>query len=65
MSLQIFQSDARAHHVDAGHLRPQYQIIDVALRLGKFSIDRKSAGDVRCIAFVFRARVNQKQVAVA
>ena len=46
-------------------LRREHELVDVALRAGELAVDRKRARDVRRVALVFAAGVDQQQLAVA
>ena len=55
---------SRLDHRKAGHLRRQHQFVDVLLRPGELAVHWKRARDVRRVAVVFAAGVDQQQVAV-
>ena len=64
MSFKVLEPHAGTNHVDAGHLRFQHQVIDVALRLRELTVDRKRARNVRSVTFVFSAGIHQQQIAI-
>ena len=59
----VVKRPARLHRVDAGELRREHQLVDVLLRAAEFAADRKRARDVRRVALVLAAGVDQQQVA--
>ena len=64
MGFQILEPHAGPHHIHADIWGFQHQVIDFALCLREFAVDRESASDVGSIAFVFRAGINQQQIAI-
>ena len=57
---------AHLRGLEAGGLRAQHGLVDVALQLGEPAVDRECAGDVgRVQAVGLHARIDEQQVAVA
>ena len=60
----VVERRAGPHRVDARELRGEHELVDVLLRPAEPAVDRKRARDVRRVALVLAAGVDQQQLAV-
>ena len=60
----VVELDAGAHCVEARLLRGEHDLVDRLLRAGEAAAHRKRARDIRRVALVFAARVDQQELAV-